>query len=110
MEKEPEEKRIFLSQAEKTYYASLFTKYTEKEAGSGVLVVTSSTVKGLFIRSKLSSEDLAKIWNYTVEKSKKNMDKATFYRALKLIAIVQSKKTFNNWEEECQKGIECNLI
>lgn len=62
MEKVSEDKRIFLSPDEETYYASLFTKYAEEEGNSGVLVVTSSTVKALFLRSKLLSEDLAKVY------------------------------------------------
>lgn len=33
------------------------------------------------------------------------MDKTTFYRALKLIAIMQNKKTLDNWEKERQRGI-----
>lgn len=39
MEKEVEEKKTFLSQEEETYYASLFTKYSEVDESSGILVL-----------------------------------------------------------------------
>lgn len=40
-----------------------------------------------------------------MEKTKKNMEKKSFYLALKLIAIMQNEKTLVNWMDECQKRI-----